>query len=605
MRTEPQNAIESLKELLNLSSQGLPLDKRLKELEEKSKNELKPDEVNLLRLKNEARPHLMTSLKVMIEDLDGYEVTKKGSTFFNFTKPLPHDLKAKFRCEINSYGHIGDVFTAHQFIRFIPSALDAKDRSVRRPAYIVLLIQGIQDSESRPLEANPNFSAFLCIGFEQKGLSETVVGNKKRDVRLRKLYHLLSDHLGESSDRMLTRRSLDEPDFTGGKISSRYASCCSIGFQYSIEKMPTMDEFKKDFVTLMDIYEKADLETTDFDDVIEIDDSGGEQPLIPRGLDSPTDDSLLNKIFAYRNVVLEGVAGTGKSYTFQDLEKFFTETMRVVFHPSTSYEDFVEGIRPRGNEFKVQDGTFLEFAKRAANAEPDQNFLFVIDEINRANVSKVLGDLLLVMEPSKRMPKEDARKVLWDNDTTVPGDKAELQIERMHPETNLPYRQLLAVPDNLYILGTMNTTDRSVGTIDLALRRRFVFHRVEPLEPTTLKQLLKRNQSSENHYDYSSDVDQWSLINKHLREKVGVDALIGHSYFFEDLSARNRPYLSNSVELNIWQDQLLPQLAEVLLAFNAMDEVDHFKQTSYGGFTLNVQGTGFDRYPIVSPYQAP
>lgn len=600
MRTELNNVIESLKELLDVSSQGLPLKKKLKDLERRSENELELDEKNLLRLKNEARPRLMASLKEMIGGLDGYEVNKMGKTFFNFTKPLPHDLETEFRCDINSYGHAGDLFTAHQFIRFIPSSLYAKGSSVRRPAYIVLLIEGIQNSESQPLEANRNFSAFLCIGFEQKGLKETVAGKIKREVRLQRLFNLLSEQLGEPSDRLLMRRSLGEPDFTAGKISSRYASCCSIGFQYSIDNMPTMDQFRKDLVTLIDIYEKAGLETADFDDVIEVGEPSSGNQLAPRGLESPTDVSLLNKILAYRNVVLEGVAGTGKSYTFKYLESIFAETMRVVFHPSTSYEDFVEGIRPRGNEFEVQDGAFLDFAKRAAKAEPEQNFLLVIDEINRANVSKVLGDLLLVMEPSKRMPKEDARKVLWDMDATVPGDKVELQNERIHTETNLPYRQLLAVPDNLYILGTMNTTDRSVGTIDLALRRRFVFHRVEPLEPTTLKQLLRKFQTSEDHYDYTIDVDDWYLINQRLREKVGVDALIGHSYFFEDLNARNRSYQSASFELNIWRDQLLPQLAEVLLAFNAMDQVEHFAQTSYGGFTLKVQGSGFDRYPIVS-----
>ncbi len=303
---------------------------------------------------------------------------------------------------------------------------------------------------------------------------------------------------------------------------------------------------------------------------------------------------VVDKVRAYRNVIVEGVAGTGKSFLLERLrDEFGAENVAVVvFHPATAYEDFVEGLRPEGLAFIPRDGAFLQICRRAAAAgESAREFVLVIDEVNRANTAKVLGDLLYSMEPSKRVPVEAADAVLSagadDPDVDVPW--VTLQLQRTDDEGR-EFRQRLCVPQNLYIVGTMNTTDRSVGTIDLALRRRFVFERMEPLTAERLRVMISRP-------DLNADIDTWATLNQRLAAEVGPDAVLGHSYFFDYRSASER---APAGTLNIWRDLLLPQLAEVVVSFNALDKITELTEgLTMGGHSLVVVGAGLDAFPMV------
>jgi len=170
---------------------------------------------------------------------------------------------------------------------------------------------------------------------------------------------------------------------------------------------------------------------------------------------------------AKKNLILQGPPGTGKTFLAKrlgyaligakDRETTRTRLRVVQFHPSLSYEDFVRGWRPKGREgLDLADGIFMQ-AIDSAISEPDREFVLVIEEINRGNPAQIFGELLTLLEASKRRREE----------------AIELAYRRRDGER-------VFVPDNLYIIGTMNIADRSLALVDLALRRRFAFVDLEP-----------------------------------------------------------------------------------------------------------------------------
>lgn len=229
----------------------------------------------------------------------------------------------------------------------------------------------------------------------------------------------------------------------------------------------------------------------------------------------------------FKNAVLEGPPGTGKSHVVDAVaEAWRDETGRplagngrgryaITLHPSTTYEEFVEGLRydDESGSFVRRDG-FLREVINDALANPGADYLVLIDELNRANVPKVFGDLLLTMEASKR-----AR---WDGTTWTGG-----------MEVTLPYSgSLFSVPSNVYLLGTMNTSDRSIAPLDSALRRRFGFIHVEPLVGDALRERIVEADGQGAAARVSRSIDQLTNLNEALRRCLGPNAMLGHSYLF-------------------------------------------------------------------------
>ncbi|WP_260675432.1 McrB family protein [Comamonas aquatica] len=175
--------------------------------------------------------------------------------------------------------------------------------------------------------------------------------------------------------------------------------------------------------------------------------------------------SMLKQWQSKKNLILQGPPGTGKTWLAKRLAKALMgqktvsdEQLRVVqFHPALSYEDFVRGYRPGGDgRLMLTDGVFLQVVQ-AAIAQPDVEHVLVIEEINRGNPAQVLGEMLTLLECSKRS-RADAMELAYSK---VRGEK-------------------VYVPDNLYVIGTMNVADRSLALVDLALRRRFAFVNLVP-----------------------------------------------------------------------------------------------------------------------------
>ena len=180
---------------------------------------------------------------------------------------------------------------------------------------------------------------------------------------------------------------------------------------------------------------------------------------------SPDEYEVLCSVLGRKkNLILTGAPGVGKSYIARRLaysmmgERDESRVTFVQFHQSYSYEDFVMGYKPKEEGgFSLQDGPFYQFCKRAE--EDGRDHYFIIDEINRGNVSKIFGELLMLIEADKRLTKD----------------------KRYGQQIRLAYKnELFSVPENVYIIGMMNTADRSLALIDYALRRRFAFYEMKP-----------------------------------------------------------------------------------------------------------------------------
>jgi 5-methylcytosine-specific restriction protein B len=193
----------------------------------------------------------------------------------------------------------------------------------------------------------------------------------------------------------------------------------------------------------------------------------GPQNIVSDGAFMPEAEitQMVARLQAKKNLILQGPPGTGKTWLAKRLGFAILETsapgdaLRVVqFHPSLSYEDFVRGYRPGGDgKLGLTDGVFLEIVQ-AARRRPDEDFVLVIEEINRGNPAQIFGEMLTLLENTKRQPEEA------------------LQLAYRHHLDERVY-----IPDNLYVVGTMNVADRSLALVDLALRRRFAFVTLRPL----------------------------------------------------------------------------------------------------------------------------
>lgn len=234
------------------------------------------------------------------------------------------------------------------------------------------------------------------------------------------------------------------------------------------------------------------------------------------------------------NVILQGAPGVGKTFTAKKLayammgEVDDSRIEMVQFHQNYSYEDFIMGYRPDGADFKLTDGIFYRFCQTAANY-PDKEFFFIIDEINRGNMSKIFGELLMLIEKDYR------------------GTKATLAYSGM------PF----SVPENLYIIGMMNTADRSLAMIDYALRRRFSFFE---MEPGFNSDGFTKYQNAFANETFNTLIDQIKALNKEITDdkSLGRGFQIGHSYF----CGREETGCTDEWMRSVVEFDILPMLGE-------------------------------------------
>jgi 5-methylcytosine-specific restriction protein B len=235
-------------------------------------------------------------------------------------------------------------------------------------------------------------------------------------------------------------------------------------------------------------------------------------------LSKPELENAMARIALKKNLILQGPPGTGKTWLAKRLGFALMGTsdrvatrkrLRIVqFHPSLSYEDFVRGWRPSGNgSLSLVDGVFLEVVQ-AAVAEPDRPFVLIIEEINRGNPAQIFGEMLTLLEDSKRMPDE----------------ALELAYRREDGER-------IFIPPNLHVIGTMNIADRSLALVDLALRRRFAFISLQPrLDASWRTWCAEKGGLSEEMVDRIET--RLAALNAQITQDstLGPQFVVGHSY---------------------------------------------------------------------------
>lgn len=271
-------------------------------------------------------------------------------------------------------------------------------------------------------------------------------------------------------------------------------------------------------------------------------------------------------MFMGKNIILYGPPGTGKTYNsvnyalaiiynipveavmkkdynamldrYNELKNNFGQIEFTTFHQSMGYEEFIEGIKPvfletmneRGERtrkkemvYVVDKGIFREFCQKAAE-HPDERYVFIIDEINRGNISKIFGELITVIEPSKRLGMPEEVKV------------------------RLAYSQEpFGVPNNVYIVGTMNTADRSIALLDTAIRRRFDF-----------VEMLPQPELFHDTYVEGVSIEQLlTVINKRVEILCDREHTIGHAYF---MSLKEDPSIQRLG--SIFKNSIVPLLQE-------------------------------------------
>ena len=259
------------------------------------------------------------------------------------------------------------------------------------------------------------------------------------------------------------------------------------------------------------------------------------------------------------NTILYGPPGTGKTYnsikyavdtidrkfnrdsakTYTDYVNKFNELKAVgqiaftTFHQSYGYEEFIEGIKPvlgdisEKNElsYKISDGMFKEFCKKATSNK-DKKYVFIIDEINRGNISKIFGELITLIEDSKRAGEDEAMSV------------------------TLPYSQEeFSVPENVYILGTMNTADRSIALMDTALRRRFEFIEMMPKEELLTDIVI----------DNINVKEMLETMNRRIEALYDREHTLGHAFF---IPLKNKEKATLDQLASIFKNKIIPLLQE-------------------------------------------
>lgn len=287
----------------------------------------------------------------------------------------------------------------------------------------------------------------------------------------------------------------------------------------------------------------------------------------------------------WHQIILTGAPGTGKThsarefsekyYSVEDDDKYFFEF--VQFHPSYDYTDFVEGLRPvlleKETTFVKLDGTFKAFCRKViTEGSTDKKYFFIIDEINRADLSKVFGELMYALEESYRGKKDNGVPTQYRNLPTY--EIIDCEAQKMEVDI---FEKGFYIPENVYIIGTMNDIDRSVEAFDFALRRRFQWLDIKANEvmESSLKSILKEKFSGKE-LEISGLIERANKLNECISVK-GKDFGLSEAYhlgpsYFAKISDNEINYDG------IWKYRVEPILKEYCRGYDSQKVMNFIKE---------------------------